>query len=86
MIQQRDSLIERVESAEGTSTSTTKILPGFPEKIRGEILFCDVDNINTDAIYPGKYTYQDGLSKEDMTRVCIENYDPDFDGNYCKAK
>ncbi|KZM24648.1 4 iron, 4 sulfur cluster binding [Ascochyta rabiei] len=37
----------------------TEILPGFPEKISGEIVFCDADNINTDGIYPGKYTYQD---------------------------
>jgi homoaconitate hydratase len=69
----------RVESAEGTSTSTTEILPGFPEKISGEIIFCDADNLNTDAIYPGKYTYQDGISKEEMARVCMENYDPRFD-------
>ncbi|KAL2279180.1 hypothetical protein FJTKL_13568 [Diaporthe vaccinii] len=72
------SPIERVKPTEGTSTSTTEILPGFPEKICGEILFCDIDNLNTDAIYPGKYTYQDGISKEEMARVCMENYDPRF--------
>lgn len=27
----------------------------------------------------GKYTYQDNLSKEDMARVCMDNYDPHFD-------
>lgn len=32
----------------------TEILPGFPEKIEGEIVFCDADNLNTDGIYPGK--------------------------------
>lgn len=32
----------------------TDVLPGFPEKIEGEIIFCDGDNINTDGIYPGK--------------------------------
>ena len=32
--------------------SLTDILPGFPERIEGEIIFCDGDNINTDGIYP----------------------------------
>ena len=34
----------------------TEILPGFPEKISGQIIFCSSDNISTDAVYPGKYT------------------------------
>ncbi|KAL7950683.1 homoaconitase [Trichoderma barbatum] len=56
----------------------TEILPGFPESIEGEIVFCDGDNINTDGIYPGKYTYQDNVSKEKMAEVCMENYDTEF--------
>ncbi|PVI03864.1 homoaconitase mitochondrial precursor, partial [Periconia macrospinosa] len=60
------------------SESLTEILPGFPEKIGGEIVFCDADNINTDGIYPGKYTYQDDVSTEKMAEVCMENYDPSF--------
>ncbi|KAF3931405.1 hypothetical protein ABW19_dt0201563 [Dactylella cylindrospora] len=60
------------------SESLTAILPGFPTKISGEIIFCDADNVNTDGIYPGKYTYQDGLTREDMSKVCMENYDPTF--------
>lgn len=36
----------------------TEILAGFPSKVSGEIVLCDADNVNTDAIYPGKYTYQ----------------------------
>ncbi|KAF8426029.1 hypothetical protein EV426DRAFT_594791 [Tirmania nivea] len=59
-------------------TSTTAILPGFPECISGEIVFCDADNINTDGIYPGKYTYQDNITPTVMAQVCMENYDPDF--------
>ena len=35
----------------------TAVPPGFPEKVEGEIVFCDADNIDTDGIYPGKYTY-----------------------------
>lgn len=56
----------------------TQVLPGFPESISGEIVFCDADNINTDGIYPGKYTYQDGVTREQMARVCMENYDSRF--------
>ncbi|KAF3920424.1 hypothetical protein ABW20_dc0104231 [Dactylellina cionopaga] len=63
---------------ETPSESLTKILPGFPAKISGEIVFCDADNLNTDGIYPGKYTYQDGLTRDDMSKVCMENYDTTF--------
>ncbi|KAL2130868.1 hypothetical protein VTI74DRAFT_5842 [Chaetomium olivicolor] len=62
----------------------TEILPGFPEKIEGEIVFCDADNINTDGIYPGKYTYQDNVSTEKMAEVCMENYDKAF-GSIARA-
>lgn len=89
LISQADSIISSAESQIlGTSTSAsetsdaedsfTAILPGFPEKVEGEIVFCDADNINTDGIYPGKYTYQDGVSVEKMAEVCMENYDPSF--------
>jgi homoaconitate hydratase len=66
-------------AAPGSEAETlTEILPGFPEKISGEIVFCDADNINTDGIYPGKYTYQDDVTREKMAEVCMENYDPTF--------
>lgn len=80
LVQQLDSLIDRVESAAGPSDKpATEILPGFPEKISGEIVFCDTDNLDTDAIYPGRLTYQDNVSREDMARACFSNYDPEFD-------
>ncbi|KAI1404630.1 homoaconitase [Hypoxylon fuscum] len=80
MLDQLESLIDRVESAAGdeTAKATVQILPGFPEKITGEIVFCDADNLNTDNIYPGKYTYQDDITKEGMAEVCMSNYDPEF--------
>lgn len=65
-------------SAATDSGEATSILPGFPEYIEGELVLCNADNINTDAIYPGKYTYQDDIPKEVMAQVCMENYDPDF--------
>ncbi|KAF8453529.1 hypothetical protein BGX38DRAFT_1177510 [Terfezia claveryi] len=69
---------ESAEPVAADSTSTTAILPGFPERISGEIVFCDADNINTDGIYPGKYTYQDNITPTVMAQVCMENYDADF--------
>ncbi|KAL1848516.1 hypothetical protein VTK73DRAFT_10105 [Phialemonium thermophilum] len=90
LIGQVDSIIASAEGAvEGAAEpssapaatgdeSVTEILPGFPERIEGEIVFCDGDNINTDGIYPGKYTYQDNIAKEQMADVCMENYDTAF--------
>jgi homoaconitate hydratase len=78
LLQQMESLIDQVESSEDASKSATEILPGFPEKIVGEIVFLDQDNLNTDGIYPGSLTYQDNVSKEDMARAAMSNYDPDF--------
>lgn len=54
------------------------ILEGFPERITGEIVFCHQDNLNTDGIYPGKYTYIDDFPAEKQAEVVMENYDPDF--------
>jgi homoaconitate hydratase len=58
--------------------SLTELYPGFPERVSGEIVFCDADNVNTDGIYPGKYTYQDNVSEEKMAEVVMENYDGEF--------
>ncbi len=55
-----------------------KIIDGFPEIIEGDLLFCPQDNLNTDGIYPGKYTYNDDFTPEDQARVVMENYDPEF--------
>lgn len=60
VIGQLDSAIETAEKEgvpEQAATAQTEIqvLPGFPEKVEGEILFLDADNISTDGIYPGVY-------------------------------
>ncbi|MBK8946614.1 MAG: homoaconitase [Ignavibacteriae bacterium] len=55
-----------------------KIIDGFTEKINGNIIFCHQDNLNTDGIYPGKYTYVDDFKPEDQAKVAMENYDPKF--------
>jgi homoaconitate hydratase len=54
------------------------LLPGFPAKFAGPLLFVPQDNLNTDGIYPGKYTYQDDITLERQAEVVMENYDPSF--------
>jgi homoaconitate hydratase len=46
--------------------------------IEGELIFCHQDNLNTDGIYPGKYTYIDDFTPEQQAKVVMENYDPEF--------
>lgn len=65
-------------TADASSTSSVDILEGFPQSIEGELILCDADNINTDGIYPGKYTYQDDIPRSKMAEVCMENYDSEF--------
>ena len=55
-----------------------KILKDFPTVIEGDVLFCTQDNLNTDGIYPGKYTYIDDFTPEQQAEVAMENYDPEF--------
>jgi homoaconitate hydratase len=62
LIAEADSLIAAAEGGSGSTAEAasdaeetlTEILPGFPEKIEGEIVFCNQDNLNTDGIYPGR--------------------------------
>jgi len=69
---------ETKQAEEADDEALTEVYPGFPERVSGEIVFCDADNINTDGIYPGKYTYQDNVPAETMAQVCMSNYDPQF--------
>jgi homoaconitate hydratase len=55
-----------------------EILPGFPERVKGRLVFLPQDNVNTDAIYGKDYTYRDDMTPEMMARVVMENYDPQF--------
>jgi homoaconitate hydratase len=58
--------------------TTAKLLKGFPKQITGEAIFCPQDSLNTDGIYPGKYTYIDNFTAEQQAAVVMENYDPEF--------
>jgi homoaconitate hydratase len=69
---------EYQEFAETAHTEKVQILPGFPEHVKGRLIFMPQDNINTDAIYGKDYTYRDDMTPEMMARVVMENYDPQF--------
>jgi homoaconitate hydratase len=58
--------------------SSVKILSEFPSVIEGDLIYCHQDNLNTDGIFPGKYTYIDDFTPAQQAGVVMENYDPDF--------
>src|SRR5579864_5340634 len=62
----------------GAGAEKVEILPGFPDRVRGRLVFMPQDNVNTDAIYGKDYTYRDDMTKEMMAKVVMENYDPQF--------
>jgi len=55
-----------------------EILAGFPQRVKGRLVFMPQDNVNTDAIYGKDYTYRDDMTPETMAKVVMENYDPQF--------
>ena len=59
-------------------TETVEILPGFPEKVRGRLVFLPQDNLNTDGIYGKDYTYREDMTRAMMAEVVMANYDPQF--------
>jgi homoaconitate hydratase len=68
----------KINKKYSTEKPVVKILPQFPPVIEGDLLFCHQDNLNTDGIYPGKYTYIDDFTPEQQAGVIMENYDPEF--------
>ncbi|MBN1853639.1 MAG: homoaconitase [Pirellulales bacterium] len=59
------------------------LIDGFPAKIAGRLLYLPKDNMNTDGIYAGKWTYQDNITPDQMKGVTFENYDTQFHAIYC---
>src|SRR5262249_23706964 len=48
-----------------------EILPGFPDHVKGRLVFMPQDNVNTDAIYGKDYTYRDDMTPEMMAKVVM---------------
>jgi homoaconitate hydratase len=55
---------------------SVSILPGFPERLRGRLVFVPQDNLNTDGIYGKDYTYREDMTPEMMAQFVFANYDP----------
>jgi homoaconitate hydratase len=62
----------------GHFNERTEVLPGFPGRVQGRLVFMPQDNLNTDAIYGKDYTYRDDMTAAMMASVIMENYDPTF--------
>src|SRR5690606_1441799 len=60
------------------AAGSVNIIEGFPQLVKGRVLFLNRDNLNTDGIYAGKHTYNDAMTPEQMASVIFENYDPAF--------
>lgn len=68
----------KINSKSTAQKKAVKIIEGFTPQIEGELIFCNQDNLNTDGIYPGKYTYKDDMTPTQQANVAMENYDPEF--------
>lgn len=80
-----DKPVLTLESQPASTSSATnapvvkeELMTGFPEVFQGPLLFAPQDNLTTDGMYPGKYTYQDDITPERQAEVVMENYDPKF--------
>ncbi|KAJ3282152.1 mitochondrial Homoaconitase [Rhizoclosmatium sp. JEL0117] len=65
-------------SASSSAKSADSTIEGFPSKHVGELIFCPQDNLDTDGIYPGAFTYQDDIPPAEMAKIAMRNYDPKF--------
>ena len=77
-ISSREPARSYTEFAATAAAERVDILPGFPERVRGRLVFLPQDNVNTDAIYGKDYTYRDDVTKDLMAQVVMANYDPEF--------
>ncbi len=64
--------------AVSSGAEKVEILEGFPQRVKGRLVFMPQDNVNTDAIYGKDYTYRDDMTPAMMAKVAMENYDPQF--------
>lgn len=62
---------EEATPAEVDESSIEPLLDGFPEYFEGPLVFAPQDNLTTDGMYPGKYTYQDDITPERQAEVVM---------------
>ena len=63
---------DTTSSVATTDDSTADpLLDGFPDHFEGPLVFAPQDNLTTDGMYPGKYTYQDDITPERQAEVVM---------------
>ena len=62
-------------SSAAAPTVKEELMQGFPEVFDGPLLFAPQDNLTTDGMYPGKYTYQDDITPERQAEVVMGECD-----------
>ena len=68
----------KINEKKAGEKAVVNFIEGFKPVVEGELIFCHQDNMNTDGIYPGKYTYNDDFTPQQQAGVVMENYDPEF--------
>ncbi len=63
----------KANQRKAAGAAKVEILPGFPQRIAGELLFVPKDNMNTDGIYGKEYTYKT-LPPEQMGHLLVGGY------------
>ena len=58
-------------AAPAASAAQEPVLDGFPTHFEGALVFAPQDNLTTDGMYPGKYTYQDDITPERQAEVVM---------------
>ncbi len=83
VVSHQSSVVSRLQKRFDAFASSTKkedvdIVPGFPSHVCGRLVFLNKDNLNTDGIYAGGYTYRDDMTPAMMAGVIFDNYDPEL--------
>ena len=68
----------KVNETKSPASRKVEVIEGFPDVMKGRVLWLPVDNLNTDGIYSGKMTYRDDVTPDEMAAAAMENYDPYF--------
>lgn len=66
-----DTVSSGTESSTSSDANLQPVLEGFPESFSGPLVFAPQDNLTTDGMYPGKYTYQDDITPERQAEVVM---------------
>ncbi|MBL8876802.1 MAG: homoaconitase [Phycisphaerae bacterium] len=67
-----------IQTASLASESSTELVEGFQSTLSGRSILLARNDISTDAIYAGKWTYRNDLTREQMASVAFENEGPRF--------